>query len=97
MISPHSSHFTRLWEAGVKSVRNPLEVVIGDSILPYEQYSTLLAQIEAILNSRPLILESTYPNEPNVLTPAHFLIGGPITALPNPDLTQISVNRLKYL
>ena len=65
-------------------------------ILTYEQYSTPLTQVEAILNSRPLILESTDPNEPNALTPGHFLIGGPTTALPNPDLTQIPVDGLKY-
>jgi len=40
--------------------------------------------------------ESSSPNEANALTPGHFLIGGPITALPNIDFTTIPLNRLKY-
>lgn len=89
-------HFGGLWEAGVKAVKNPLKAETGNALFTYEQYSTFLAQIEAILNSRPLIIESTDPNEPSVLTPGHFLIGGPTTALPNPDITQVPASRLKY-
>ena len=48
------------------------------------------------MNSRPLISESSDPGEARALTPGHFLIGGPITSLPNPDLTQVPANRLKY-
>lgn len=77
-------------------MKNPLRAQTGSALFTYEQYSTFLAQIEAILNSRPLILESTDPNEPSALTPGHFLIGGPTTALPNPDLTRVPANRLKY-
>lgn len=44
--------------------------------------TTVLIQIEACLNSRPL---STIPNEPEneVLTPAHFLIGEPLVTRPD--------------
>lgn len=57
---------------------------------------TFLTQIEACLNSRPLILESSDSNDPGALTPGHFLIGGPIIALPNKDLCHIPANCLKY-
>ena len=53
-------------------------------------------KIEACLNSRPLILESSDPNDPGALTPGHFIIGGPIAAVPNPDITNVPINRLKY-
>jgi hypothetical protein len=93
---PHGSSFGGLWEAGVKSVKKHLTVVIGETLFTYEQYETLLIKIEACLNSRPLILESSDPNDPGALTPGHFLIGGPLTAVPNPDITNVPINRLKY-
>lgn len=95
-IPPRSPSFGGLWEAGVKSVKSHLKRTIGDTLFTYEQYETLLIKIEACLNSRPLILESSDPNDVNALTPGHFLVGGPLTALPNTDITNIPINRLKY-
>ena len=50
-----SPHFGRLWELPVKSVKHHLRRVIGDSTLTFEEFYTLLKQIEACLNSRPLV------------------------------------------
>lgn len=51
---PSTPHFGGLWEAAVKSMKHHIRRVLGDSTLTYEKMSTLLAQIEACLNSRPL-------------------------------------------
>lgn len=53
-IPPSSPHFGGLWEAGVKSVKFHLRRVIGATILTFEEMYTVLTQIEAVLNSRPL-------------------------------------------
>ncbi|XP_036329680.1 uncharacterized protein LOC118741813 [Rhagoletis pomonella] len=42
---------------------------------------TLMTQIEAVLNSRPLTPLSEDPNDFQVLTPSHFLIGETLTTL----------------
>ncbi|XP_047040800.1 uncharacterized protein LOC124645101 [Helicoverpa zea] len=93
-IPPYAPHFGGLWEAGVKSCKHHLRRVIGSANLTYEELSTVLAQIEAILNSRPLTALSTDPNDLQPLTPAHFLIGRPLTAPACRDLTEISIHRL---
>ncbi|UYV79873.1 hypothetical protein LAZ67_18000951, partial [Cordylochernes scorpioides] len=51
---------------------------IQRKLLNYEELLTLLAQIEACLNSRPLTFVSNDPNDLTALTPGHFLIGNAI-------------------
>ena len=53
----------------------------------FEDFTTLLAQIEAILSSSSITSVSNNPNDALALTPGHFLIGRPITALLEPKTT----------
>lgn len=82
------------WEALIKSIKYHLHRTIGETKLTYEEASTLLTQIEAILNSRPLEPLSDDPTDLLTLTPGHFLIGTPLQALPEPCLTELSTTRL---
>ncbi|GBO33493.1 hypothetical protein AVEN_208733-1, partial [Araneus ventricosus] len=91
---PATPHFGGLWEAGVKSLKARLKRVVGNTVLTHEEFSTLVTQVEAVLNSRPLCNLSSDPNDDFVLTPAHFLVGSSLTALPDPDLTEVPMNRL---
>ena len=96
-IPPRSLHFGGLWEAAVKSVKSfkrQLSRTIGDTLLTFEQLETGLAEIEAILNSRPLSPMSANPNDFQPLTPGHFLIGGPLTSFPQMDFKDVTSNRL---
>nr|CAI5865666.1 unnamed protein product [Callosobruchus analis] len=96
---PSAPHFSGLAEAGVKSVKTHLSLVIGMQVLRFEQLYTVLVQIESLLNSRPLCPLSDDPNDLSVLTPAHFLNLEPVSALPDDDLSNINVNHgtAKYL
>ncbi|XP_064622515.1 uncharacterized protein LOC135484767 [Lineus longissimus] len=87
-------HFGGLWEAGVKSVKQHLKRTIGGMSLTFEELNTVLVQIEACLNSRPLCPLSTDPSDFQALTPGHFLVGTELNALPEIDLTDVKVNRL---
>ncbi|KAH8345361.1 hypothetical protein KR059_002277, partial [Drosophila kikkawai] len=75
-IPPAGPHFGGIWEAGVNSIKYHLRRLIGDSSLTYEEMS-LLCQIEACLNSRPLYTIVDEMDQQEVLTPGHFLIGRP--------------------
>ena len=81
-IPPRTPHFEGLWEAAVKSMKRHLYRTVGSTKLSTSDFTTLLIQIEAILNSHPLTDSSTYINDPIALTPVHFIIGRPITAIP---------------
>lgn len=91
---PSAPHFGGKWEAAVKSVKYHLRRLIGDTVLTYEEFSTFLIQIEAILNSRPLCPLSDDPADLDALTPAHFLIGHSMCLLPEPSLENEQINRL---
>lgn len=91
---PSSPHFGGLWEAGIRSVKYHIKRVIGDTVLTFEEFSTLLSKIEAVLNSRPLCSLSNDPNEVDALTPGHFLIGDALLSLPEWDFSDTKINRL---
>ena len=93
-IPPHGPHHGGLWEAAVKSLKHHLRRALGTTIASYEELVTLLTEIEACLNSRPLCTLSTDPHSSTYLTPGHFLIGAPLVQLPSVDITEVQLNRL---
>ncbi|GFX07513.1 integrase catalytic domain-containing protein [Trichonephila clavipes] len=92
-LPPRAPNFGGLWEAGVKSFKFPFKREAGNSRFTYEEFLTIMTQIEGILNSRPLTPLSTDIDDLSVLTPAHFLIGRPITSINEPNIIHIE-NRL---
>lgn len=93
-IPPRVPHFGGLWEATVKSFKGYFYKVASEVALTFEEASTLVTQIEAILNSRPLSALSSDPNDLNYLSPGHFLVGSSLISYPEPDITQVKINRL---
>ncbi|XP_072380678.1 uncharacterized protein [Diabrotica undecimpunctata] len=93
-IPPYAPNFGGLWEAAVKSMKHHLKRVLLDKKLIYEDFNSLLIQIEEVLNSRPMFALSNDPTDLTPLTPSHFLIGRPITTIPDTDLSTIPIGRL---
>ncbi|XP_055306641.1 uncharacterized protein LOC129570941 [Sitodiplosis mosellana] len=85
---PASPHFNGLVEAAVKTTKYHLKRQIGDSALTVEEWTTLLCQIEAVANSRPICEMSNDPNDTTVLTPALFLNLTPMVMVPDEDLSE---------
>ncbi|GFV50616.1 integrase catalytic domain-containing protein [Trichonephila clavipes] len=77
-----------------KSVKYHLKRALGRSRLTYEEFETVIIQVEGILNSRPLTPISNDFDNFEVLTPAHFLIGRSINSILEPLVINISDNRL---
>ncbi|XP_077282820.1 uncharacterized protein LOC143908865 [Temnothorax americanus] len=93
-IPPNAPHFGGLWEAAVKSAKYHMARIIGNAHLTFEEMQTVLCEVEAILNSRPLTQLSDDPNDFAYLSPGHFLVGTPLNSFPCHDLHDINENRL---
>ena len=64
-----------LWEKAVKSLKCHFQHITGDISLILKDLAMILHQVEACLNSRPLIHLPQPEDGMELLTPAHFLIG----------------------
>ncbi|XP_070529047.1 uncharacterized protein [Cardiocondyla obscurior] len=91
---PAAPHMGGKWEAAVKSTKFHLRRVIGETNLTYEELNTVIIQIEAILNSRPLCPLTEDVTDLSALTPGHFLIGQPLAVVPEPNLSSVPMSRL---
>ncbi|XP_018368315.1 PREDICTED: uncharacterized protein LOC108764526 [Trachymyrmex cornetzi] len=92
-IPAYSPHMGGLWEAAIKSAKTHMHKVIGPTTLTFEELYTVLTQIEACMNSRPLTVMSQDINDLNVLTSGHFIIGEPLTAIPERDVSDVISNK----
>jgi hypothetical protein len=96
-VPSYSPVFAGLAEAAVKSTKYHLKRVLQSYVLTYEQLNTILCQIEAVLNSRPLLpVTANDVNDYSYLSAGHFLIGAAMTSLPEADLADSPTNRLKF-
>lgn len=88
-MMPAAPHQGGIYEAAVKSMKYHLIRAVGQRMLTSEQLSTLLNQIEAILNSRPLYPLTDDPNDMRAITAGHFIIGEPLVLPPPFELAEL--------
>ena len=79
---PRASHASGVWERLIRSTRTALKAILGNSLVDEEVLTTVLTEVESILNSRPLSPASDDPNDCEPLTPNHLLLQRPVHALP---------------
>lgn len=79
-----------------KICQNLINENLSTAGITYEELQTLLIEVEAILNSRPIVPQSDDPNDIEALTPAHLLIGSSLLALPDEIIDDYkNINYLK--
>ena len=98
-IPERTPHFGGLWESAVRTMKYHLKRVVGAQILTYEELSTVSAQVEACMNSRPLTATTSHTSDGiSTLTPGHFLILKPPTVYPDyPELPEEPCRTKKWL
>lgn len=72
---PASPHWGGAWERLIRSIKSALKVTLKERAPRDEVLSTLMAEIENMVNSRPLMHVSVDPSDSESLTPNHFLLG----------------------
>lgn len=85
---PYASNFGALWKSAVKSINRLMYKQIDNVNLTFEEYTTIMTRIKAILNSRPLWALSDIPDGANYLTPAHFLIDDYLLSVPDTPIEE---------
>ncbi|XP_064632806.1 uncharacterized protein LOC135491088 [Lineus longissimus] len=79
---PTAAHMSGVWERLVQSTKRHLRVLAEDRLLTEFQIRTLFAEVEAILNNRPLCAVSEDINDLEALTPNHLLLQRKVAGLP---------------
>ncbi len=70
---PHGAHYGGIWERLIRMVKTVFRSVTSEQYLDEEGLQTVMCEVEAILNSRPLTSVSDNPNDLEPLTPNHLL------------------------
>ena len=83
---PAASHMSGAWERQIKSTKKILAGLMDEygHCLNEESFRTLMREVEAIRNSRPLTTVSCEPDDLEQLTPNHILTTKSTVELPPP-------------
>jgi hypothetical protein len=102
--SPHSSHMGGAWERMIGVSRRILEAVLTKTHnLTHDVLVTLMAEVSAIVNARPIVPVSSDPDCPQILSPAALLTmkfdsgQQPVDGLTMKDLYKDQWKRVQYL
>lgn len=73
---PHSSHMGGVWERMIGVTRRILDSLMADVAaknLTHEVLTTFMAEVCAVVNSRPIVPVSSDPESPQILSPSALL------------------------
>lgn len=79
---PAAPHFGGVWEREIRSIKAALYTTLGSDTVTEEVLRTVLIEIEAILNSKPLGYVSADIADLDPITPNCLLMGRPDGSLP---------------
>ena len=71
---PAGSHHGGVWERCIRTVRKVMKALMKEQVLDDEGLNTLMCEVEAIINGRPITKLSDDPRDAEPLTPNHLLL-----------------------
>ncbi|XP_022801248.1 uncharacterized protein LOC111338948 [Stylophora pistillata] len=79
---PAASHHGGVWERCIRTVRKVMKALLKQQVLDDEGLSTLMCEVESIVNGRPITKVSDNAKDLNALTPNHLLLLRAGTTIP---------------
>ena len=83
-IPKHAPWYAGFWERMIGLTKQAVKKTLGRAFVSLRQLETIVVEIEAMLNDRPLAYVSPDLSDPEPLTPLHFLCGRRIRLVPHP-------------
>ena len=74
----------RFWECIIGLTKQAVRKTLGRTFISLKQLETMVTEIEAMLNDRPLTYISSDLTDPEPLTPSHLVYGRRIQPVPCP-------------
>ena len=87
-ISKQAPRYGGHWEGLIELTKAALKIVLGRAHISLPMLQTLVVEVEATLNDRPLTYLSEDPRDTKPLTPSYLLYGRMITTLPHMLVTE---------
>ena len=88
-IPARSPHWGGVYERLIGLTKTSLKKILGRSLITLAEMCTLIKEIQAILNDRPLTSLNSDIHDLQPLTPNHLLFGFNVTSLPHPPLDSV--------
>ena len=83
---PYSSHRGGVWERMIRTIKRVLDVMVTEQSPTDEVLVTALAEVERIVNDRPLVPVYDDPSQPKALRPSDLLLLRPCSDLCNDEI-----------
>lgn len=84
------------WERLIGLTKSTIKKVLGRASVNLSTLQTIIVEVEAVLNDRPLTYVSSDINDAEALTPAHLLYGRRITTLPHESVDEDEISDPSY-
>ena len=92
IIPNRAPWFGGWWERLIGLTKTALKKVLGRALIDEESLRTILIEIKATLNDRPITYISTDIRDPEPLTPSHLIRGRRLTFLPYLETSSENLN-----
>lgn len=86
-IPKRAPWFGGFYERLIGITKNALKKTLGRALVTIDELCTIIVEIEAVINERPITYVSSELNDPEALTPSMLLYGRSITILPHKSAT----------
>ena len=91
-IPARAPWFGAIWERAIGIIKAGLKKVLGRALVTVEELNTVLLEIEATVNDRPLTYVSSNMEEVQIITPSHLLRGRRLRTFPKEMITEEEIS-----